>query len=79
MSARAVLARSGSAAHPWRERDLTLLELLARLLEGAVAIHGEVTLPVADVDLVRVGLRLVAASVESLEQGGGERPPEIGG
>ncbi len=59
-----------------RERDVTLLELLDRLLEGGVAIHGEVTLAVADIDLVRVGLRLVVASVESLEQGGEDRPPE---
>lgn len=33
-----------------------------------MAIHGEVTLAVADVDLVRVGLRLVVASVDALER-----------
>lgn len=52
-----------------RERDVTLLELLDRLLEGGVAIHGEVTLSVADIDLVRVGLRLVVAGVDALERG----------
>ena len=51
-----------------RERDVTLLELLDRLLEGGVAIRGEVTLSVADVDLVRVGLRLVVAGVDALER-----------
>ena len=81
MSERATLAGPPLAAHdrPGRERDITLLELLDRLLEGGVAIHGEVTLAVADIDLVRVGLRLVVASVESLEPGGGDPPPEMGG
>ena len=81
MSERTVLAEQRPPAPPraGRERDITLLELLDRLLEGGVAIHGEVTLAVADIDLVRVGLRLVVASVESLEQGEGDRPPEIGG
>ena len=62
-----------------RERDVTLLELLDRLLEGGVAIHGEVTLSVADVDLVRVGLRLVVASVDALEREAGDPAPRIGG
>lgn len=51
-----------------RQRDVTLVELLDRLLEGGVAIHGEVTLAVADIDLVRVGLRLVVASVDALDR-----------
>ena len=81
MSERAALVGPGAPARrrAVAERDVTLLELLDRLLEGGVAIHGEVTLAVADIDLVRVGLRLVVASVESLEQGEGDRPPEIGG
>ncbi|MDQ3850445.1 MAG: gas vesicle protein [Actinomycetota bacterium] len=80
MSERAVFAGPGSPPpdRRGRQRDVTLLELLDRLLEGGVAIHGEVTLAVADIDLVRVGLRLVVASVESLEPGA-DRAPEIGG
>jgi hypothetical protein len=60
-------ARSATPPRTGAERDVTLLELLDRLLEGGVAIHGDVTLAVADIDLVRVALRLVVASVESLE------------
>jgi hypothetical protein len=73
VSERTLLPATPAAAsrRPGRERDVTLLELLDRLLEGGVAIHGEVTLAVADIDLVRVGLRLVVASVDSLEQGQG--------
>lgn len=74
MSERAALAEPRGA----RPRDVTLLELLDRLLEGGVAIHGEVTLAVADVDLVRVGLRLVVASVDALERDAAEPAPEIG-
>lgn len=77
LSDRAALARPAPLAG--RERDITLLELLDRLLEGGVVIHSEVTLAVADIDLVRVGLRLVVASVEALEPGEDDRPSEIGG
>jgi hypothetical protein len=51
-----------------RERDISLLDLVDRLLDGGVVIHGEITLAVADVDLVYVGLRALVASVETLER-----------
>jgi gas vesicle protein GvpA/GvpJ/GvpM family len=47
-------------------RQVTLVELLDRILDQGVAISGEVTLAVADVDLVRVGLRALIASVDRL-------------
>lgn len=49
-----------------RERDVTLLELLDRLLEGGVAIQGDITLAAADIDLVDVSLRLVVGAVETV-------------
>jgi hypothetical protein len=52
-----------------RERDISLLDLVDRLLDGGVVIHGEVTLAVADVDLVYVGLRVLLASIPALERG----------
>jgi gas vesicle protein GvpA/GvpJ/GvpM family len=51
-----------------RERDISLLDLVDRLLDGGVVIHGEITLAVADVDLVYVGLRALVASVETIER-----------
>lgn len=51
-----------------RDRDVSLLDLVDRLLAGGVVIHGEVTLAVADVDLVYVGLRALIASVETIER-----------
>ncbi len=47
------------------ERRITLLETLDRLLNKGVVIAGDVTLSVADVDLIFVGLRLLLTSVET--------------
>jgi hypothetical protein len=51
-----------------RDRDISLLDLVDRLLDGGVVIHGEITLAVADVDLVYVGLRALISSVGTLER-----------
>jgi hypothetical protein len=47
-------------------REVTLLDLLDRLLSGGIAIQGEITLAAADIDLVDLSLRLVVGSVGSL-------------
>jgi hypothetical protein len=47
-------------------QDVTLLDLLDRLLQGGVVIQGDVTLAAADVDLVSLSLRVAVASVDSL-------------
>ena len=49
-------------------KRVTLLELLERLLETGVVADGKVTLSVADVDLIYLGLRVVLSSVATLEQ-----------
>lgn len=51
-----------------RDRDVSLLDLVDRLLDGGVVIHGDITLAVADVDLVYVGLRALISSVETIER-----------
>ena len=50
------------------QREAALVDLLDRLLGGGVVIHGDLTLAVADVDLVYVGLRAVLASVETAQR-----------
>ena len=50
------------------EEELTLLELLDRVLDKGVTLSGDITLSVADVDLVYVGLRVLLSSVATLEQ-----------
>ena len=52
------------------EEQLTLLELLDRVLDKGVVLSGDVTLSVADVDLVYVGLRLLVSSVEAAHRMG---------
>lgn len=47
---------------------LHLVELVNRVLDRGVVVVGEVTISVAGVDLVFLGLNLVLSSVESLQQ-----------
>jgi hypothetical protein len=49
-------------------QDVTLLELVDRVLNKGVVLSGDVTLSVADVDLVYVSLRVLLASVGTLER-----------
>jgi hypothetical protein len=41
--------------------QLALVDLVDRLIDGGVVIHGDVLLSLAGVDLVYLGLRLVLA------------------
>lgn len=72
-------ALSGTTSHRGAAREVTLLDLLDRLLEGGVAIQGDVTLAAADIDLVNLSLRLVVGSVGAVGRdlrgpiGAGER------
>ena len=55
---------------PAAQHEVTLLELVDRVLNKGVVVTGDITLSVADVDLVYVGLRVLLASVSTLEQPG---------
>ncbi|ANJ10321.1 gas vesicle protein [Streptomyces parvulus] len=46
-------------------REIALVDLLDRLLAGGVVIKGDVTLRIADVDLVRIDLNALISSVNS--------------
>ena len=48
------------------QKDISLLELLDRLLDKGIVIYGDVILSIADVDLVYLGIRLVIGSVDSV-------------
>ena len=57
------------------QKEATLLDLVDRLLDKGVVLTGDVTLSVADVDLVYVGLRVLISSVEAAQrQRGGAAP-----
>jgi hypothetical protein len=49
---------------PTHHRDVSLVDLLDRLLEGGVVIQGEITLAAADIDLVRLDLRILVAAID---------------
>jgi len=51
-------------------QDIALVDLVDRLLQGGVVISGDITLSVADVDLVYVGLRALVASVATAQDAG---------
>ena len=48
------------------ERQVTLLDLVDRILDRGAVIRGQLVLSVADVDLVKLDLSLLLASVETL-------------
>jgi hypothetical protein len=52
------------------EREVALVDLVDRLLGEGVVVAGDITLAVADVDLVYVGLRALITSVATAEQHG---------
>ncbi|MDF2894168.1 MAG: hypothetical protein K0Q46_954 [Rhodococcus erythropolis] len=56
-------------------RRIALVDLLDRVLGGGVVVTGEVTLSLADVDMVRISLRTLIASVSALEPDPVERGP----
>ena len=50
------------------KHEVTLVELVDRVLNKGVVLSGDIMLSVADVDLVYVGLRVLLSSVSTLEE-----------
>jgi hypothetical protein len=46
-----------------RGQQIALVDLLDRLLAGGVVITGDITISIANVDLVRISLRALVASI----------------
>ncbi|GAB3071181.1 gas vesicle protein [Micromonospora schwarzwaldensis] len=55
-----------SAADDPGYRTVALVDLLDRVLAAGVVVSGDITLAIADVDLVRISLRALIASVGAL-------------
>jgi len=49
-------------------KDITICELLDRVLHKGIVITGDLVISVADIDLVYVGLKLLVTSVETMKQ-----------
>jgi hypothetical protein len=53
--------------------ELSLLETLDHVLNRGLVIAGEITISVADIDLIFVGLNVLVGSVETIQEVLGER------
>ncbi|HXS63221.1 MAG TPA: gas vesicle protein [Streptosporangiaceae bacterium] len=49
-----------------RQEPIALVDLLDRVLAGGVVVAGEVTLTIADVDMVTISVRALVTSVSAL-------------
>lgn len=56
------------------QSEMTLAELVNRVLDRGAVITGEVTISVAGIDLVYLGLQIVLSSTETASQ----RPGSLG-
>ena len=50
------------------QADLSLLETLDHVLNRGLVIAGEITVSVADIDLIFVGLNILVSSVETANE-----------
>ena len=51
-----------------QSKDITILELLDRVLTKGVILTGDIVISVADIDLIYLGVKLMLSSVETMEQ-----------
>ncbi len=51
-----------------KTKNVTILEILDRVLDKGVVISGDIVISVADVDLIYLGLRALLSSVETMEK-----------
>lgn len=64
-----------------KSKDVSLVEVLDRVLDKGAVVAGDIVISVADVDLVYIGLKVMLSSVETMERlrgapmpGGTEEP-----
>ena len=53
---------------PRIQQDITLVELVDRVLNKGVVLAGDITLSVADIDLIYVSLRALLASAGTVDR-----------
>lgn len=58
------------------ENHMSLCEVLDRVLNKGVVIHGDITISVANIDLLYLGLRALVSSVETARKAGIKLPLE---
>lgn len=58
------MSATGAVTVEHRARNVALIDLLDRLLQGGLVISGDITLAAADIDLVRLDLRILVAAID---------------
>ena len=58
------------------EEQLSLLELVDHIVNQGLVISGQITISVANVDLIFVGLNVLLGSVDKIDKVLTKRPPE---
>lgn len=61
----------------FQEDELSLLETLDHVLDRGLVIAGEITIAVADIDLIFVGLNVLITSVETAREVLDERKKQV--
>lgn len=51
-----------------KSKEITVLELLDRVLNKGVVITGDVVISVANIDLVYLGVKLLLSSIETMQE-----------
>ena len=59
---------TGEELDELEESDLSLLETLDHVLNSGIVIAGEITISVADIDLIFIGLNVLLTSVETARE-----------
>ena len=50
------------------EKEMSLLELLDRLIDKGIVISGDLVISIANIDLIYLGVKLVLSSVDKLSE-----------
>ena len=57
--------------------ELSLLETLDHVLNRGLVLAGEITISVADIDLIFIGLNVLVGSVETIQEVLGDRDESV--
>ena len=57
-----------SVTEEWESTDVSMLETLDHVLNRGLVIAGEITISVADIDLIFLGLNVMVSSVETAQE-----------
>jgi len=60
----------------WESNELSLLETLDHVLNRGLVIAGEITISVANIDLIFIGLNVMVSSVETAQEVLRKREPQ---